>query len=82
MPLTVIIVAETPEHNSTRNPDQPSSTMQGYRVEGEDREDVAAVMARVLGENLLGTFGVGTSFFGYDEAAAERRVLRSQLAEE
>lgn len=83
--ITVIIVAETPEHDATQNPDQPPSTIRGYRVQGEEGENVAAVMERVLAAGDaggIGPFGVGTTFFAFDEARAERRVLRSQLASE
>lgn len=82
MALSVMIVAETPEHSFTQNPGQPPSTFKGYRVAGQDGETVAQVMERVLGDNELGDFAAGTTFTGYDEASAETRVLRTQLATE
>ncbi|HEX6620404.1 MAG TPA: hypothetical protein VF024_12130 [Solirubrobacteraceae bacterium] len=80
--LIVQLVAETPEHSHTQNPGQPASTMKGYRIEAHDGEDIAAVMERVLASGELGPFSLGTVFYGYDEARAQRRVLRSQLATE
>lgn len=82
MALSVMIVAETPEHSFSQNPGQPASTFKGYRVVGNDGETVADVMERVLGANDLGEFAAGTTFSGYDEASAETRVLRTQLATE
>jgi hypothetical protein len=77
----VLLVAETPEHDSTQNPGQPSSTMKGYRVEAQDGETVSDVLNRVLSDGSLGPFGLGTNFYGFDLDAAVRLTLASSLVE-